>query len=43
LLAIPGWEQISLPKRFYRGLVEVRISSGCDDPNITDVPLRIKS
>ena len=32
--------RLPLPKRFYCGLVEVRISGRCDDSNIRNVPLR---
>ena len=33
---------LPLPKRFYRGLVEIRISRGCDYSNIRNVALRIE-
>src|SRR6478609_6690904 len=34
--------RLPLLKRFYRGLVEVWISRGCDDPNVRNVSLRIE-
>src|SRR6478752_7705734 len=34
--------RLPLPKRFYRGLVEVRVSRGCDNPNIRNVSLPIE-
>jgi hypothetical protein len=35
--------RLPLLERFHRRLVEVRVTGGCEDPNIRNVSLRIKS